>query len=267
LHTVCQSAHCPNIGECWQRRTATVMILGNTCTRNCRYCSVPSGKPGTLDPEEPQHVAEAIQRMGLRHAVITSVTRDDLADGGTGHFAETVRWVRILNPDTTVEVLTPDFNGNCEQICTVAETEPEVFGHNIETVGRLYPVLRGCRYSYHIALQVLKTVSDLGLPSIVKSAIMVGHGETQDEVKQTLEDLLEVGCEAVNIGQYLRPTQRQREVVGYVHPEQFELYEELAYQLGFRFALAGPFVRSSYRSEEIMSAPFVRERMVAARRG
>ncbi|MDX9975286.1 MAG: lipoyl synthase [FCB group bacterium] len=266
LHTVCQSARCPNMAECWQRRTATLMVLGNTCTRNCRYCSVPSGKPEGLDAEEPRHAAEAVKQMGLRHVVVTSVTRDDLPDGGAEHIARTVTAIRTMNPRTSIEVLTPDFLGDRAAIETVLAAMPEVFGHNIETVERLYPALRGPRYAYSLGLSVLETAARYSARPIVKTALMVGHGETEAEVRQTFEDLLAAGCDAVSIGQYLRPTKKQRAVEEFVRPERFEQYQQLAYDLGFRFAVAGPFVRSSYRSDEMMDAPFALERVRAQRR-
>jgi len=280
LHTVCQSARCPNMAECWQKRTATLMILGNTCTRNCRYCSVPSGKPEPVEADEPARVAEAIRRMQLKHAVITAVTRDDLPDGGAAHIAETVRAVRSVNPNTTIEVLAPDFLGDRAAVETVLAAQPEVFAHNIETVERLYPTVRGKRCTYRTALGVLTMVAEWTssrntldgnsldgralVPErrpIVKSAFMVGHGETEDEVRQTLHDLLDAGCEAVCIGQYLRPTLKQREVDGFVTPEKFKEFEEYAYGIGFAFAVAGPFVRSSYRSEELMEIEWAKNRV------
>ncbi|GMW00213.1 MAG: lipoyl synthase [Candidatus Hydrogenedentota bacterium] len=261
LHTVCQSARCPNMAECWSRRTATLMILGNTCTRACRYCSVPSGKDGdAIDAREPTHVAEAVAKMQLRHAVITSVTRDDLPDGGAGHIAETVRAIRALCPATTIELLVPDFLGNAAAIDVVLASQPDVFGHNIETVEPLYPTVRGKRLDYRDALRVLRRASEHRPAVIVKSAFMVGHGETEDDIQSTLVDLREAGVEAVAIGQYLRPTPKQREVAEFVHPDRFKVIEALAYELGFLFAVAGPFVRSSYRSEELMDAPFARDR-------
>ena len=256
LHTVCQSAHCPNMAECWQKRTATLMILGNSCTRNCRYCAVPSGKPEPVEADEPLRVAEAIRKMGLRHAVITSVTRDDLADGGAGHIAATVRAVRAVSPDTTIEVLVPDFLGEAAAVETVLASQPDVFGHNIETVERLYAAVRGKRCTYESALNVLRMAAAWEPRTIVKSAFMLGHGETADEIRKTLHDLREARCEAVCIGQYLRPTLKQRAVEAFVTPEKFTEYEEYAYAIGFGFAVAGPFVRSSYRSEELMSALF-----------
>ena len=252
LHTVCQSARCPNQGECWKRRTATFMILGNVCTRNCAFCSVKSGRPEALDPDEPARVAEAVRELGIKHAVITSVTRDDLPDGGAAHFARTVEAVRAANPGTTVEVLVPDFLGDEAPVRTVLASVPEVFGHNIETGERLYDALRRRKITFRDALRVLETAAAHHSGSIVKSALMVGHGEEPAEVRATLRDLLAAGCEAVAIGQYLRPTPKQRRVTAFVPPEQFKEYEVLAYQLGFKFAIAGPFVRSSYRSEELL---------------
>lgn len=264
LHTVCQSARCPNMAGCWQKRTATLMILGNSCTRNCRYCSVPSGKPEDVEPDEPMRVAKAILKMGLRHAVITSVTRDDLPDGGAGHIADTVNAVRAMNLDTTIEVLVPDFVGDAAAVETVLASQPDVFGHNIETVERLYPSVRGKRCTYRTALSVLKMAAEWEPRTIVKSAFMLGHGETENEIKETLHALLDTGCEAVCMGQYLRPTLKQREVEGFVTPEKFKEYEEYAYAIGFGFAVAGPFVRSSYRSEELMEVAWAKERARSA---
>lgn len=266
LHTVCQSARCPNLHECWSRRTATFMVLGNVCSRNCRYCSVPSGKPETLDADEPGRVADAVRKMGLRHTVLTSVTRDDLPDGGAAHIAETIRAIRRVSPSTTVEVLVPDFQGDPEAIRVVLDSHPEVFSHNIETVARLHPVIRSRHYTYAMALGVLNEGAAYRPQPIVKSALMVGHGETPEEVRATLEDLVAAGCDAVSIGQYLRPTPKQRAVEAFVRPEEFEAYRRMAYDSGFKFAVAGAFVRSSYRSDEMMEAPFARERVRAQRR-
>lgn len=261
LHTVCQSARCPNIGECWARRTATVMVLGNICTRNCAFCSVPSGRPEAVDPGEPLHVALAVQRMGLKHAVVTTVVRDDLPDGGAAHIAETVRRIHRHNPGTSVEVLVSDYHGDPEIIRTILDAGPEVFGHNIETVRRLYPKVRDRRFAYDNALEALRIASAHPGRPIVKSALMTGHGETAEEVRETLIDLREAGCEVVCIGQYLRPSPRQAPVVEFVHPDRFRAYEAMAYELGFAFAAAGPFVRSSYRSEEVLEQPFAQKRL------
>jgi len=253
LHTVCQSARCPNQGECWARGTATFLILGSVCSRNCHFCSVATGKPGSVDADEPARVAEAVNRLGLRHAVVTSVTRDDLADGGAAHFAAVVNAIRAKNPGTTVEVLTPDFQGDAAAIGAVIDAGVDVFAHNIETVKRLYPEVRSPEANYERSLGVLKTAADYG-GCVVKSGLMVGLGETPDEVRAALSDLLGAGCTAVSIGQYLRPGKAQREVAEFVTPEQFAAYEKLAYDLGFEYAVAGPFVRSSYHAEEALNA-------------
>ncbi len=261
LHTVCQSAHCPNIGECWAQGTATVMVLGNTCTRNCSFCSVYSGKPQSTDVDEPENVAQAVQRMGLKHAVVTTVVRDDLRDGGAEHIAQTIRAIHRHNPDTTVEILVSDFLGDADALRVVLEAEPEVFCHNIETVRRLYPKIRDRRFSYDATLACLRDARDYGPRHIVKSALMVGHGEGDADVSECLDDLRNAGVEAVCIGQYLRPTRQQREVTEFVHPDRFEQYEEMAYAIGFEYVVSGPFVRSSYRSERILEQPFARLRL------
>lgn len=264
LHTVCQSARCPNLAECWSRRTATMMVLGNTCTRNCSFCSVPSGKPEALDAEEPQRVAEAVLQMGLKHTVVTTVVRDDLPDGGTNHIAETIRAIRRESPGTTIEILVSDYRADFDAIKTIIDAGPEVFSHNIETVERLYPVVRDRRFSYATSLKVLELAREASDAVIVKSAMMVGHGETDADVEKTLRDLHAAGCDAVCIGQYLRPSLKQREVEAYIPPERFETYETLAYEIGFGFAVAGPFVRSSYKSEAVLEAPFARARLASA---
>ncbi len=265
LHTVCQSARCPNIGECWAKGTATVMVLGNVCSRNCAFCSVPSGRPTFDDAEEPRRVAEAVRSMELKHAVITTVARDDLADGGARHIAETIEAVHALNPGTSVEILVSDFQRDPAAIRTVLDAEPEIFCHNIETVERLYASVRDRRFTYGGALDLLHMARDRYPETIVKSALMVGLGETSAEVDGTLRDLVEAGCEVVGIGQYLQPTPRQADVDEFVRPEQFEAYEARAYDLGFKFAAAGPFVRSSYRSEEVLETEFARQRLAARR--
>jgi lipoyl synthase len=254
LHTVCQSAHCPNHGECWSRRTATFMILGAVCTRNCRFCAVNHGVPCPPDSGEPAHIAEAVSRLGLRHLVITSVTRDDLPDGGASHFAACVQAVKVRCPETTIEVLTPDFEGDARVIGTVLAAGPEVFSHNIETVARLHPMLRDRRYSYARSLEVLRKAAAIsGGRSIIKSAFMAGCGEAESEVRDTLGDLLAAGVTAVCIGQYLQPTPAQAPVAAYVAPAVFKAWEQMAYEMGFSFAVAGPFVRSSYRSEAVLA--------------
>ncbi len=258
LHTVCQSAHCPNMAECWGRGTATLMVLGNTCTRHCTYCAVHSGHPGgTTDLEEPAKVAEAVRRLGLNHMVITSVTRDDLPDQGAGHIADVVRAVKAVSPETTVEVLVQDFNGDQACIETVLAAQPEVFSHNIETVERLFPAMRDRRFTYAGSLEVLRLAAAADSPAIVKSAFMLGCGETDDDVRATLEDLYAAGVQAVSMGQYLQPTAKHRGVAAYVRPEKFAEYEQWARDIGFAFAVAGPFVRSSYRSEAVLEAPAI----------
>lgn len=253
LHTVCQSAHCPNQAECWQHRTATFMILGNICTRHCRFCAVNTGSPDTVEELEPGHVAEAVHRMGLRHAVITSVTRDDLADGGAAHFARTVRAVKELNPQTTVEVLTPDFQGDPGSVRTVLEAGPDVFGHNIETVAPLHPVIRDARYNYRLSLTVLKQAAEMAPDCFIKSGFMLGLGETDADIRNTLQDLRAAGCAVVTMGQYLQPTPEHVPVADFIPPDTFQKYEEYAYSLGFTLAVAGPFVRSSYRAETLFT--------------
>lgn len=263
LHTVCQSAQCPNMGECWAKGTATVMVLGNICTRNCTFCSVDSGRPLPIDPDEPQHVAEAVRAMKLKHAVVTTVVRDDLPDAGADHIAQTIHAIHALCPGTTVEILVSDFDGTLSTVDVVLDALPEVFCHNIETVRRLYDGVRDRRFSYDSTLDVLRHARAHPSGSIVKSALMVGHGETHDDVLATLRDLYDAGCEAVCIGQYLRPTKQQRSVEEFVTPDRFHAYEDAAYAIGFSFVMSGPFVRSSYRSEELIEAPFARERLAA----
>ncbi len=260
LHTVCQSAHCPNQAECWSRRTATFLVLGNVCTRHCAFCGVSHGKPLEVDEEEPDNVAEAVVRLGARHAVITSVTRDDLDDGGAGHIARTVTAVKQKSRATTVEVLVPDFCGNAGAIATVVDSGAEVFGHNIETVERLHTRLRDKRYSYRRSLEVLQAARRLKRDGFVKSSFMLGCGETGEDVTGTLRDLRAAGCDAVAMGQYLRPRPDNGPVAEFVTPEQFAKYERLALEMGFVFAVAGPFVRSSYRSEDLLAAATVGKR-------
>lgn len=261
LHTVCQSAHCPNQSECWSRRTATVMVLGNVCTRHCTYCAVNSGHAAPPDPDEPVRVAEAVKRLGLRHMVITSVTRDDLPDQGAGHIADTIRAVKRLSPETTIEALVQDFNGEAACIQTVLDSGPEVFSHNIETVERLFPVLRDRRFSYQGSLNALRCAAQMAPHTLIKSAFMLGCGESDDDVRRTLADLLDAGCDAVSMGQYLQPTRKHFPVQEFLKPDQFAAYEAVARDMGFRFAVAGPFVRSSYKSEALLDTPFARLRL------
>lgn len=261
LHTVCQSAHCPNQAECWGRRTATFMVMGNTCTRHCTYCAVNSGKPGPLDVDEPAKIAEAVYRLGLKHTVITSVTRDDLPDGGADHIAQTIEAIHTQNTECTVEALVQDFCGVEKDIRRVIDAQPEIFSHNIELTESRFHTMRDQRFTYQGSLDVLRMARDMGGPTLIKSAFMLGCGETQEDVHKTLEDLLAHGADAVAMGQYLQPTTRHGEVHTFITPEQFKGYEEKAYELGFAFAVAGPFVRSSYRSEALLEAPVAQERL------
>jgi lipoic acid synthetase len=261
LHTVCQSAHCPNHAECWSRRTATLMVMGNVCTRHCTYCAVNSGHADPPDPDEPAHMAEATVRLGLKHMVITSVTRDDLPDQGAGHIAACVRAVKAASPGTTIEVLVQDFNQDPACIHEVIAAGPEVFSHNIETVERLFPKMRDRRFTYAGSLECLRVAREFATATAVKSSFMLGCGETYDDVRATLNDLRDAGVDAVSMGQYLRPTPKHYAVHDFVNPAQFAEYEGLAWEMGFAFAVAGPFVRSSYKSEAVLEAPRIRERL------
>ena len=248
LHTVCEEAHCPNIGECWAHRTATFLILGDVCTRNCRFCNVQSGRPGPLDPEEPRHVAEAVREMGLRHAVITSVTRDDLPDGGASVFAEVIRQIRALVPGCTVEVLIPDFQGDVEALRVVMEARPDVLNHNVETVPRLFPRVQP-RNRYEWSLHILEEAKRLWPDVLTKSGLMVGLGETEEEVLAVMEDLRGVGVDILTIGQYLQPSRRHWPVMRYYTPEEFDGFRERGLAMGFRWVESGPLVRSSFHAE------------------
>ena len=250
LHTVCQEAACPNIGECWARGTATFMLLGDVCTRNCRFCNVTSGQPLPPDPQEPAHVAEAAARMGLHHVVVTSVTRDDLPDGGAGQFALTIQAIRNRLPGTTVEVLVPDFRGSLSALDTVASAQPDVFNHNVETVERLSNTIRA-KADYSRSLAVLSWANQQGL--VTKSGLMVGLGETCGEVIDTMRDLRRAGCNILTIGQYLQPTSRQIPVTDHVHPVVFAWYREIGRSMGFQTVLSDPLVRSSYHADEVWS--------------
>ena len=253
LHTVCEEARCPNISECWGRGTGTFMIMGDTCTRACRYCDVKSGKPGTLDAEEPRHVAEAIKQLQLKYVVITSVTRDDLPDGGALHFAETVEWCRKLTPATKIELLIPDFWAKEDDLQTVINSKPYVIGHNIEAVERIYPKIRP-KPTYKIAVDVIDKLKKLSvesnIPMLTKSALMVGHGEDAAEVVQTMRDLRTVDCDIFSIGQYLRPSNWHVPVQKFYTPQEFISLREAGLKLGFKNCVAGPLVRSSYLAEQ-----------------
>lgn len=245
LHTICESALCPNQSECFGRGTATFLIMGNTCTRNCAFCNVQPGQPEPLDMEEPIRVAEAVKRLGLRYAVITSVTRDDLEDGGAEHFARTIRAVKALNSGITVEVLVPDF---IHAINRVIEAGPEVINHNLETVPRLYNQVRPGA-NYHRSLSLLDEVKRPENSIYTKSGLMLGLGETEEEVIRVMEDLRRAGCDMLTLGQYLSPSKAHLPVHEYVHPERFKTYEEMAERMDFLFVASGPFVRSSYFAE------------------
>ncbi|MCF8339989.1 MAG: lipoyl synthase [Chitinophagaceae bacterium] len=247
LHTICESGNCPNMGECWGAGTATFMILGNTCTRSCGFCAVATGRPAAIDWDEPQRVAEAIFLMKVKHAVITSVDRDELKDGGSIVWFNTIKAVKALNPGTTLETLIPDFKGNKENIHRIIDAAPEVVSHNIETVERLTRQVR-IQAKYWQSMEVLRTLKSGGMRT--KSGIMLGLGETQDEVVQTMRDLVESGVDVVTIGQYLQPTKKHLPVQRFVHPDEFNLYTKIGYELGFDYVESGPLVRSSYHSEK-----------------
>ncbi|MGC2854266.1 lipoyl synthase [Novispirillum sp. DQ9] len=248
LHTVCEEAACPNIGECWKSKHATVMILGDICTRACRFCNVKTGKPGAVDATEPAHVAEAVVSMGLAHVVITSVDRDDLDDGGAGHFAKVIAAVRAASPATTIEVLTPDFRNKDGGVETVVAARPDVFNHNLETVPRLYSTIRpGARYFG--SLRVLEKAKELNPDIFTKSGIMVGLGEDKVEVLQVMDDLRAAGVDFLTIGQYLQPTPRHAKVERYVTPDEFETYRTMAQAKGFLMVSATPLTRSSYHAD------------------
>lgn len=249
LHTVCESARCPNLPECWTKRTATFMILGDTCTRSCGFCAIKVGKGLEVDPFEPLNVAKVTKDLGLKHVVVTSVSRDDLKDEGSTQFARTIECIHREIPGTIVEVLTPDFKGKRECVQTVVDAKPEIFNHNIETVARLQTVVRP-QAKYARSRRVLEMVKELDSTIYTKSGMMVGLGETKDEVVQTLKDLKASGVDAVTIGQYLRPTMKHLPVVRFVRPEEFKEYEEIGGELGFAFVASAPFVRSSYNAIE-----------------
>ena len=250
LHTVCESARCPNIHECFSRKAATFMILGAVCTRRCGFCAVPQGAGETLDPAEPAHVAEMAAEMGLRYVVITSVNRDELADGGSAHFAETVRQVRDALPAAQVEVLTPDFLGDEAAVARVLDAGPHVFNHNMETVARLYRRVRP-QAVYRRSLDVLAFAKRRRPEALTKSGLMVGLGETEDEVRRLLDDLREARVDVATIGQYLQPKRNRLPVEEFVRPEVYERYREYGESIGFRHVFAGPFVRSSYMAENV----------------
>lgn len=246
LHTICESGNCPNMGECWGEGTATFMILGNTCTRSCGFCAVATGRPDPIDWDEPQRVAEAIHLMKVKHAVITSVDRDEIKDGGSIIWYNTIKAVKMLNPDTTLETLIPDFKGEKENIQRVIDAAPEVVSHNVETVERLTRRVR-IQAKYWRSMEVIRTLKKGGMRT--KSGIMLGLGEKKEEVIQTLSDLVDNGCDVVTIGQYLQPTKKHLPVDRFVHPDEFAALKEIGYELGLDYVESGPLVRSSYHSE------------------
>lgn len=248
LHTVCRAALCPNRAECWGSKTASFMILGEVCTRNCRFCGVSHGRPLPPDPREHIKLAEAIRKMGLKYAVITSVTRDDLPDGGASHWAGIVRHLRREMPELKVEILAPDFQGNKNDLSTVFEPRPDVFAHNLETVKRLQFEIRQ-KADYATSLNVLECAADFGL--VVKSGIMLGLGETEAEIEETLCDLKNAGVSILTLGQYMRPSQNQVEVARWVKPQEFEKWQKAAMGMGFRHVFSGPLVRSSYMAHKV----------------
>ena len=247
LHTVCEEARCPNIGECWGNKTATFLILGDTCTRGCRFCAIDKGKPLALDPEEPRNVGLTVKDLGLDHIVVTSVNRDDLLDGGAGHFAKTVFWIKNLNPGIRVELLIPDFEGNLDALKTVVSSGIEILNHNIETVPRLYGKVRP-GHSYECSVNILKTAKEIRPEVLTKTGMMLGVGETKEEVMTTLHELKEKNIDIVTLGQYLQPSPKLMKVERYLHPEEFQEFKTEADKLGFRHVESGPLVRSSYHA-------------------
>ena len=247
LHTICSSGRCPNMGECWGKGTATFMIAGDICTRSCKFCNTRTGRPLPLDPNEPLHVAESVALMKLSHAVITSVDRDDLPDLGAAHWAQTIREIKRLNPETTTEVLIPDFQGRKELVSQVIEAGPEIISHNMETVKRISPQVRSAA-NYHTSLEVIRQIAESG--TTAKSGIMVGLGETPAEVEELMDDLITVGCKILTIGQYLQPTHKHYPVVAYITPEEFAIYKETGLKKGFEQVESAPLVRSSYHAEK-----------------
>lgn len=253
LHTVCEEAKCPNRFECWSKKTATFLVMGKACTRNCGFCDIDfSKKPQSLDPEEPFHVAESVKKLGLKHVVITMVARDDLLDGGAKHLSSIIQEVRNVNPNVTLEVLTSDFEGKHSSLDIVLETNPEIFNHNIETVRSLTPRIRH-KATYDRTLSVLQYVKNRNPKLWVKSGIMVGLGETEDQIFETIQDLANAGCQIITIGQYLQPHRHKLLVKEFIHPDQFEKYAAFGKSIGIQHMYCGPFVRSSYNASEVFS--------------
>ena len=258
LHTVCEEARCPNIGDCWERETATYMILGDTCTRACTYCAVKTGSPTGLDLEEPIRLAKTVQTLGLRYAVITSVNRDDLPDGGAFIFGQCIRQIKNLSPSCKVEVLTPDFEGNWDSLKTVLDSGPDTFNHNIETVRRIFPKVRA-KGNYELSIELLHKAKEIQANLITKSGIMVGLGETKDEIIRTMKDLRTVDCNLLTIGQYLRPSTKHTPILKWYTPKEFKELEEIGLSLGFSHVASGPLVRSSYHADEQHSSASINE--------
>ncbi len=252
LHTVCTEAFCPNQTECWESRTLTFLLLGTLCTRRCNFCDVKSGHPHqVLDPEEPNKLARAVSELGLKHVVLTSVNRDDLSDGGASHLSQCIRTIRHVNSQVSIEILLPDFQGNIEAIQTIVASEPDVIGHNIETTEVLTPKVRDRRFTFHQSLFVLESIKELNPRLLTKSSLMLGLGETDEQVLATLRALREVKVDIVTLGQYLQPSRRHISVVEYITPAKFEFWEQVALELGFLAVISGPLVRSSYRASEL----------------
>lgn len=251
LHTVCEQASCPNLMECFSRRTATFMILGSVCSRNCTFCDVEKGIPQQVDDREPLHVAQAVRELNLKHVVITSVTRDDLPDGGASHFSDVIKKVRELNAGVSIEVLIPDFKGDINALAEVINAEPEIINHNVETIPRLYPQVRPMAV-YRRSIQLLADIKAANPGILTKSGIMVGLGEKEHEVISVFEDLRKAGCDLLTVGQYLAPSRKHHPVVEYVHPDVFDRYKKTALEMGFRHVASGPFVRSSYHADKAL---------------
>ncbi len=261
LSTVCQEAQCPNVSECWQGGTATIMIMGDTCTRGCRFCDVKTAKnPEALDADEPRKVSYAVSQMNLDYLVITSVDRDDVEDQGAAHFAETISLLKFMDKNLTVEVLTPDFSGETSLIKKIVDAGPHVFAHNIETVEELSPMVRDKKAGYRQSLEVLKTIKAMDTSIVTKSSIMLGLGETDDQVLQTLKDLREAECDVVTFGQYLQPRKRHLKVHEFVTPEKFDHWKKVSEDLGFLYVASGPLVRSSYKAGEFYMQGMVKKR-------
>ena len=261
IATVCQESHCPNISECWSQKTLTFMIMGDTCTRACKFCNIKTKFPAQkLNPDEPTTLAKALQKLKINYAVITTVARDDLPDQGASHFAKCIQEIKKYNPNLIIEILAQDFKGNLQHVETLAKTQPHVYAHNIETVKRLQHPTRDPRANYEQSLKVLQHVKTLYPNMITKSSIMVGLGETEEEVIQTMKDLLTQGVEILTLGQYLQPNKRLLQVKEYVRPEQFKKYEKIGLSLGFKAVSSGPFVRSSYKAHETYITKLLREK-------